>query len=395
MQNSKMAVSEKKGMLDALTSFRFIAAFMVFVWHSHVFHSSLIRYELGYVGVGFFYILSGFILTYVYFEKLKKKNVKNIKKFYIARVAKLYPVHIVTFLASIPFFLETVKTVFPEHTKLTVLGVALSNLSLTQSYLPSGDVNFSFNGVAWSISVELFFYALFPIIIFMLAKYYKYLTIKKLLIIMSALWIILMTLYLPQQSYLDDWRFYVFPIARLPDFVMGVFLGMVFLRIEHGQVAQRLMKKANFTWLEVVSIALLIVSITLSPIFPQSVRFSLTLMPFWAAIIFVFAHQKGWVSRIFTVRPLIFLGEISFSFYMTHLLVIAYLSQLGYSVELTALLSLVCAVLISSILYVFFEEPMRLWLKSFLERRLVHRRVSNLPKQESPDPILKEVGAVE
>ncbi len=387
--------TDKKGMLDALTSFRFIAAFMVFVWHSHVFHSSLIRYELGYVGVGFFYMLSGFILTYVYFEKLKKKNINNIKKFYIARVAKLYPVHIVTFLASIPFFLETVKSVFPEHTKLTVLGVAISNLSLTQSYFPSGDVNFSFNGVAWSISVELFFYALFPVIIFMLVRYHRYLTVKRLLIIMSALWIVLMMFYLPQQSYLDDWKFYVFPIARLPDFVMGVFLGMIFLRLGNAKIAQRLVEKANFTWLEIASISLLILSIILSPIFPQSVRFSLTLMPFWAAIIFVFAHQKGAISRIFTIRPLIFLGEISFSFYMTHLLVIAYLSQLGYSVELTALLSLVSAVLISSILYLFFEEPMRVWLKHFLESRLVYRRVSRSTQQEASDPMPKELGAIE
>jgi peptidoglycan/LPS O-acetylase OafA/YrhL len=70
--------------LEALTSFRFIAAFMVFIYHAGFWSA----YQTGYIGVSFFFILSGYILAYNYSERLKQLNAYEIKKFYIARRLK-------------------------------------------------------------------------------------------------------------------------------------------------------------------------------------------------------------------------------------------------------------------------------------------------------------------
>lgn len=90
-------------MLRSLTTFRFIAALMVFLFHQNLFSG----YQLGSAGVSFFFILSGFILTYNYQDKLGEHSGNTIRAFYVARLARIYPVHLLTFLISFPLVVLT------------------------------------------------------------------------------------------------------------------------------------------------------------------------------------------------------------------------------------------------------------------------------------------------
>ena len=82
--------------LHALTGLRFLAAFAVFAHHvSGRFGIEKERMWLGALGVSFFFVLSGFILTYVYHDKLKREN---LAKFYFTRWARIWPLHIATML---------------------------------------------------------------------------------------------------------------------------------------------------------------------------------------------------------------------------------------------------------------------------------------------------------
>lgn len=360
-------------MLNVLTSFRFIAALLVFVWHTHIFAGMFDVYQLGYVGVGFFYLLSGFILTYVYFFKLRHFNIGAIKKFYFARVAKLYPVHILTFIIAIPLYISSVQVLFPEHTTIKVIGAALSNLTLIQAWFPTNGVHFSFNGVAWSISVELFYYALFPFLILLIARYRSLLTIKRIVSIMIVLWVLVTILFLTQQSYVDDWKLYIFPLARLVDFVIGILLGMIFIQAKQSRRAQRLIETTRFTRLEVASVLVVIAAIAVSPLLPQSLRFGLWMMPFLVCMICIFSFQRGLISKMLSYKPFVFLGEISFSFYMIHQLIIRYVTLLGISDTVSILLSLSLSIGLSSVLYLLYEEPLRLKLRHFLETKFVKR----------------------
>ncbi|MFJ8257600.1 acyltransferase family protein [Peribacillus asahii] len=203
---------------------------------------------------------------------------------------------------------------------------------------------------------------------------------KDKILLVVSLWLTLSIIFLliPQASAdshsLSRWITYFFPLTRLFDFFIGILLGLVFL-----EVKERLSKYSNqiFGIFEFVSIILLIAVVFYSPNIEQNLRYSLFFLPFWSMLIFIFAFQRGAVSRVLSNKVLVYLGEISFSFYMVHNLVLVYAQKFGFE-HSSALVVTVCFLIslsLSAVLYHFYEEPMRQKLRSKLESKL-----SNLKK---------------
>ena len=144
------------GQLDALTGLRFVAALAVFVHHiGNKFGMPHVRGCLGALAVSFFFVLSGFILTYVYHGRLDRAGVK---RFYFTRWARIWPLHFVCLLLVL--FVAGRWHLITRDGGLLQL---LLNGTLLQSWIPFRTYVFSFNGVSWSISTELFFYLMFPL----------------------------------------------------------------------------------------------------------------------------------------------------------------------------------------------------------------------------------------
>ena len=143
--------------LDALTGLRFVAAFAVFLHHAN-FRFKVVDYHgpMGAQAVSFFFVLSGFILTYVYHDRLKPENVR---KFLFTRWARIWPLHATCFL--IYYALAPNESIFGEFWDPVR---KLSHLLLLQSWVPLQRWVLSHNGVAWSISTEMFFYLMFPLL---------------------------------------------------------------------------------------------------------------------------------------------------------------------------------------------------------------------------------------
>ena len=106
----------------------------------------------GYTGVSFFFVLSGFILTYAHATEYEAGR-GNAQKFWIARFARIYPVYLFVMLLAALLSIGEFKN--PLH----ILAYA-ADLLLVQAW-SMRMVNF-FNGGAWTLSVEAFFYLLFP-----------------------------------------------------------------------------------------------------------------------------------------------------------------------------------------------------------------------------------------
>ena len=143
--------------LDTLTSLRFFAAAAIVIGHAHSSFGSAglaISFPLDQ-GVSFFFVLSGFILAYTY---PNLREVSSVRHFWIARFARIWPAHLATLL-----LVTIVAPNMPpvEHR----LSITLANILLLQSWLPFRDSILSYNGVAWSISTEFFFYLCFPVLI--------------------------------------------------------------------------------------------------------------------------------------------------------------------------------------------------------------------------------------
>ena len=84
-------------MINTLTSLRFIFAMMVFGAHCYVIdnHFDIHFFKEGFVGVSFFFMLSGFIIAYNYQKKFSENKITK-RTFWVARIARIYPLHSLT-----------------------------------------------------------------------------------------------------------------------------------------------------------------------------------------------------------------------------------------------------------------------------------------------------------
>lgn len=144
-----MSVSGGSAKLDALTSLRLIAALVVVVYHARGSLLPLSVMVPGAEAVSFFFVLSGFILSYAY----HKRNY-SLRSFYLARLARILP-------ASLLFIAVFILLINPSLPSLS-LPITVSNLLLIQSAIPIPAYYFALNAVLWSVSVEAFFYLFFP-----------------------------------------------------------------------------------------------------------------------------------------------------------------------------------------------------------------------------------------
>lgn len=160
----KPAIAPLPGDVRALTALRFFAAFWVLTLHYTDFMPADFAAFTGFfaegkLGVDFFFVLSGFILTHVYLGRIERGGFAW-QGFMLRRFARLYPLHLATFfvvvayvtagrLAGVPFSVPeayTLEAAWPNLLMLHAWGI--------QDHM-------SWNYVSWSISAEWFAYLLF------------------------------------------------------------------------------------------------------------------------------------------------------------------------------------------------------------------------------------------
>lgn len=143
--------------IESLTGLRFLAALLVTAFH--VYFSVGARHypaiaplfvAVGPSAVSFFFILSGFVLTWSYRPGTPDTT------FYRRRFARIAPAHLVTATVTALLFLSLHIHLSPG---------ALLSIPLLQSWFPTSSVYFGLNAVSWSLGCEVFFYALFPLIL--------------------------------------------------------------------------------------------------------------------------------------------------------------------------------------------------------------------------------------
>lgn len=312
-------------MIKPLTSLRFFFAFFVFLSHLSYLKENKNYKDLfetffseGFLGVSFFFILSGFILSLNYRDKFINKKI-TLKKFYIARFARIYPLHFITMIVSIPAFYSGYKNL-------------LYNILLIQSYIPNSKTFFSYNAPSWSISDEMFFYALFPVLIINISKISEYFKILILLVFIFI--IIFLNITLTGET---NYWLYISPFIRIFDFILGIFLFDVIIYIRKYKPH---LKQSFFNLLEIGGFIILAILLTFHEDIPIHYRYSIyywlpmCMIILGASSSFIYKKATTWTSKILSWKVLIYLGEISFAFYMTHYLVLAYTDDLNWLIGL-------------------------------------------------------------
>jgi peptidoglycan/LPS O-acetylase OafA/YrhL len=314
--------------LPALTTLRFFAALHVVLFHLRVigivaggpwWYQNFA--SIGYIGVNFFFVLSGFILVYTY-----AGAPLNIRRFWQARFARIYPAYVVSLVASAPFFFLAVRTLnlpFFAWSKQHLVAACVLTVSLLQSWVPNAAL--TWNSVCWSLSVEAFFYAVFPLLMLWSGDTKP----RKLLLWIAVTSLVslsfsLLYVYLHPDGIAKInsgettllWKNILSfnPLVRLPEFVVGVFAGRLFLaRNDNRSLAAPLM----IGGLAIVAAITLLVGKIPSPFISAGF-----LSPAFAAIIYGLALRPKWASFL-GARWLVLLGDASYSLYLLHSIVIS------------------------------------------------------------------------
>jgi peptidoglycan/LPS O-acetylase OafA/YrhL len=356
--------------LPALTSLRFFAALHVLLFHAYAMGAVFgpIWYQklsaIGYIGVSFFFVLSGFILVYTYAGRPAK-----VSTFWRTRFARVYPAYALALLLTLPFFLFTAHH-FGEiglgflafeaaHIKLAT---ALEIL-LLQAWIPAAAL--SWNAVGWSLSVEAFFYLVFP---FALLRFQR-LERKRLLFLIVVCALLSNAVSIgytilrpdgvihPGADVYTSWIGFVkfFPLMRLPEFLMGMACGLLFLKSPRNPRLGSALVVAGV--LAIAAVALFASRL------PYAVIHTALLSPAFAAIVYGVANRPSWTG-ILDNRGLVLLGNASYSFYLIHANIVFpfFHTSAGAlrNASFTGLAMCLAIVLVISILiYRLIEEPAR------------------------------------
>lgn len=287
--------------LEALTSLRFFAASWVLLFHSG---SSFARttpavpravanmLSHGWLGVPFFFILSGFILAYVYAGK--GLTFRGSRNFFAARIARIYPVYLLSLLVMVPFFLPFAP--LRDWQQFLML----------QSW-PAADVARLWDPPGWSLSVEVFFYLVFPLLLPLAER----LPSSSLVALFGANCVLLLAVWLnmgipcggvPPNEWLG--RPSLLLIVRLPEFVDGLLLGLLFRR--HASSGSR---AGLYAMLAIIALA------TAST--RSFYSHAIAILAFGPLIFLIAANGKrGWLGRFLNARLLVFLGGASYAIYL-------------------------------------------------------------------------------
>lgn len=366
-------VAGGKNEIRPLSSLRFIAAFMVLIFHISLFLEldpdlppALNNLTLnGFIGVSLFFVLSGFILCYTYYPNFEKGLKGKLWNFWVARFARIYPMYLLTFLLSL-FFVNDFEKAGAFYSLVHLVGL--------QSYIFDPNYFWFFNIPSWSVSTEVFFYMLFPFLLYLVIRYLK--TVPQLLFAGVGLLAIqfgLMTLA-SGWSYSDQYLvFYRLGPGRLCEFLMGILAGKLFLLWR-----QRPVSKIERRWVSVLAlISLLGVMgiMTVDKTVLQIYRFgAIYALPF-AIIIFWLARYDTRTSKLLSAPVFVLMGEASYSFYLLQNAVILFMgNNFVSSVSGVTDYALYGSIIIitstlSIILFQWYETPARVFLRKRLLRK--------------------------
>lgn len=296
---------------EALDSWRGVCALLVALFHlplaGPIGENAFVRGS--FLFVDFFFVLSGFVIAHACSEKVGTGQ--GLAKFMVTRFGRLFPLHAFMLAAFVGF--ELVRMAIPSLAG----GQAPFSGAFSPDTLPANLTllhglgihdHLSWNTPSWSISTELFAYVFFGLAVLLLGK--RSLVLFALAVIAGPL-----LLFKHSPDFMD--ATYDFGLVRcLYGFSAGV--------LTHALLAGKIDKgpqtrEALWTWtlaeLTVTGAVILFVSST-------AANAGGLLAPLlFAFAVALFAHEGGYVSRLMKTRPLLLLGTISYSIYLTHIFV--------------------------------------------------------------------------
>ncbi len=358
------ATSVRKPALPALSGLRTVLAVNVMFFHFTPPHPAFLTpvIDNAYVFVGFFFLISGFVMGYNYADR----PVLIKRQFYLARISRVMPTYLLVLLLSVPFLFQEWKAHTPHD---FLLGLVLTPLAL-QGWVPS--LATFWNTVGWTVPAEFFLYAVFPFLLLAIAARERRLrTPGKLIAAILALWVIglmpHLTYLLTNPDHLPGpatrytyglWlRFIKYdPMMYLCTFSAGILLARL-----HAMLVLTPAKRALVA---LSALALLAVFFAFGvQRVPYVIIHGALLLPLFSALLIGLSGRNP-VSSIFAWKPVMLLGETTLALYLLHfntfLLIHFYkLPERLHVEKYDPWISFAFILLLAMLVLKFFERPAR------------------------------------
>lgn len=377
--------------INALTGMRAVLILWIVLYHLQPELSALLPFApllnlaaAGFAGVDFFFIASGFIIAYNYATRLNPFNLKVYRRFLWLRLARIYPVHLFTLLWVVLLLCAAKMTGSAlSNPAFYTFPSLIQNLFLIHAWtLPT---TFSWNAVSWAVSNEWMAYLAFPLIIAVTLR------IRSVLVVIVSIFLLLwgMTaccLWL-DASWQAPYGAGSYGLLRAAgEFTAGCLLYNLHVAGWGNQWGGRWVQQrrkglvTNVAWAVAIIGSVVIVAhglrsnaVTDAKTFQLQV---LWLTPLFAFAIYALSWQYGAIANLFKTKLLMMGGELSYSLYLTHFIVLIVLrrvfpfeSMVGANVLMRLLLvfGYLAVMGVAAIAtYRLVESPGRLWMKKMM-----------------------------
>ena len=325
-----------KPMLPALTGVRTLLALTIVLFHftpaglrwpAHPWVSLYPIIDVGYVFVGFFFLISGFVLAYNYGDRPGPLNVAD---FWVARLGRLYPVYLLALLVSVPVLLVE----WHVRDRLSFWTGAIATPLLMQGLFPR-EATF-WTTVGWTLSCEVMLYLLFPLLLRLRLPRRT----RTLLLCLLGFWLLGIT---PHTVYLltdpdhimrstghlvDRYSdgFWIDMLKYSPQSYLCTFLAGLTLGRMHGSLTLPERGRAAIGAAGFLGVLLVVYLPFVRA--PYILVHGGLLTPLFAAVIVGLAGNN-WLARILSVRPLVAVGASTYCLYLLHFNVFMLLHKYG------------------------------------------------------------------
>jgi peptidoglycan/LPS O-acetylase OafA/YrhL len=346
-------ITEKhKPQLPALTGLRIVLAIWV-VGHHLTGQGMMLEawarrfpvavYRLihgGFLAVGTFFVLSGFVLVLNYGSTSWDR--KNLYQFGVNRLVRFYPVYLLSMVVVAPFI---IREALPLAEKVPLVANYLFLLQGWTGTLPVG-----WNTPAWALSCEVFFYLCFPLAVVLTRKmgWRPILAVAALTVVWPRA---MVAMGVPDASK---------PILHLADFTMGILAARAY-----GLLAEtrRPLKDRGY-WLYLPALAVGAALIAWPGIVGGALDPNSALRLFNALFLVGLALGGGLLCRWLSSGIAVFLGKTSYAIYILHVPLLWWYARV--STTMSPLVYVAAVMAISAAAFRFVEEP----ASRYLRRRL-------------------------
>lgn len=357
--------------LASLTGIRFIAAIFVFNGHANNLPGGPEFLDgvalAGHDWMTMFFILSGLVLTWNYDEVLGNRLTgRGLRTYFVARFARIYPLYLLTLIVVA---LLTIR-VPADFLALLQNPAWWAQVFAVQTW--SGDLNvaYGFNGPGWSVAVEFFLYAIFPLLIL---PFRRIRTQVRTLIIVAAACIaitfamvgaayLLGTVDLPITDPASAHRWlYRTPVTRIPDFVLGISLGYLVLATRERDLSR------TGVLLQTIG-GITVMGLMFVPGLPFTI-WSLdaaNTIPFAVLMLGLVWAPHSVLAKFLSTRAMMLLGESAYAFYLWHQTIVGIVFS-GEATTTAWAITWVVAFLLTTLVavgsHLVVEQPARAWLR--------------------------------